>query len=434
MAITVRFFLRQPAKDATGNKKPLSNPHPIQCRVTVDGIIDAGFSTGVRVDPAIWDQKGQKASGRSDHGQRVTRQLIQIRTKLEQIHDWQYERYDKKQGPKPTPKTIRHEFDTGKKPATDSTGIPQQGITLISAFQSFITKMKDEQKTAIGRSKITVRAYENSFVLLKSFLATNPAFAAEDVNIGWAKRYYAWLLKQPISDKDNRTRSLSTACRIVKRVSYILDYLTEFQALPGGNPIARMKLQKSPDKEVYFLEPAQIGKLFAFSAPDNRGGAAALWWARLMVITGLDYPDAVRFARKRDVYTQHTPYGQKIIIHRAKSGVECEIPVTGQVAALLDKQFAEYPAGPRDYSHAHVNNHVNDFASEIGFTRRLSVKTLRKTAGAWMLWRGFRLEAVSKALGHTSITTTQRYYVKITGTLIDLEMKRMHEGGDSKAA
>ncbi len=428
MAITVRFFLRQPAKDADGNKRPLSNPHPIQCRVTVDGIIDAGFSTGVRVDPAIWDQKGQKATGRSDHAQRVTRQLIQIRTKLEQIHDWQYDRYDKKQGPKPTPKTIRHEFDTGKKPVADSTGTPQQGITLISAFQSYVTQMEDQQKTPLGRTDSTITLYKQNLALLKDYLSNRPGLLAEDVTIGWAKNYYAWLLKQPAGKNKKGTRSLSTARRIVKRISSILDYLNEFQVLPNGNQVARMKLQKSPDKEVYFLDPAQIDRLFALTT-DDPAEAVVLWWSRLMVITGLDYPDAVRYAQDRAAYTYKTPYGEKVIIDRAKTCVTSEIPLTGEVLVLLNALFDQYPTGARVYCKVHVNNRIDNVAVKIGFTLPLSIKIFRKTAGAWMLWRGFRLEAVSKALGHSNITTTQRYYVKITGTLIDLEMKRMYESG-----
>lgn len=431
IAITVRFFLRQPKKDAHGNKKPLSNPHPIQCRVTVDGTIDAGFSTGVRVDPAIWDQKGQRANGRSDHAQRVTRQLIQIRTKLEQIHDWQFERYDKKQGPKPTPKTIRHEFDTGKRPVQEGEE-PGEGMTLIGAYESVMLKLRNEQGTPLALSPDTLKIYDICFKKLKEFLGNNTGFLAEDVTTGWAKRFYTWLLKQPVRNNTTKTLSLTVAYRTVKRVSYVLDYISEFQALPKGNPLMNLKLQTSPTKEVYFMEPHHIDELFKLSITGSR--AVVLWWAKLMVITGLDYPDAIEFAKNRDKYTDYTPYGQKISIPRAKTGVMSVIPVTGDMVARLDVLFTEYPKPPRIYVYIHVNELLADIAEMVGFTGNLTTKILRKTAGAWMLWRGFRLEAVSKALGHSDTITSQRYYVKITGTLIDLEMKRMYDSGESKAA
>ena len=55
----------------------------------------------------------------------------------------------------------------------------------------------------------------------------------------------------------------------------------------------------------------------------------------------------------------------------------------------------------------------------------VSIKIGRKTAGALFLAKGYRMEAVSKILGHATVAITERHYVKVTGSLVDVEMKRL---------
>lgn len=46
-----------------------------------------------------------------------------------------------------------------------------------------------------------------------------------------------------------------------------------------------------------------------------------------------------------------------------------------------------------------------------------SFKSLRDTYGSWMLSAGVRLIVVSKQLGHASVTTTEKHYVRILASL-----------------
>lgn len=48
---------------------------------------------------------------------------------------------------------------------------------------------------------------------------------------------------------------------------------------------------------------------------------------------------------------------------------------------------------------------------------RASFKCLRDTYGSWMLSAGVRLVVVSKQLGHASVTTTEKHYVRILASL-----------------
>ncbi|GAB4042060.1 hypothetical protein GCM10028774_52820 [Spirosoma jeollabukense] len=211
--------------------------------------------------------------------------------------------------------------------------------------------------------------------------------------------------------------SVGTATNHCSCVIEALDWLRS-QYLIIVNPVAEVELARNPTKEVYFLEPQHIDRLFAIN-PEPRY-KNSLWWFKLICLTGMDLPDAVRYAYNRERYEARTLAGKlKIVIRRDKPPKnECNIPVLPRLVELWAEVNGKPPrlvTGPT------LRNHLKVIQKLIGFDKPLTPKIGRKTAGMIFLEK-YSIKAVSGILGHSSINTTERHYVKIRGSYIDQEM------------
>ena len=153
-----------------------------------------------------------------------------------------------------------------------------------------------------------------------------------------------------------------------------------------------------------------------------------LWWAKLMCFTGMDYCDAIRYARHRQAFEQPTPSGKtKIVIERSKPPRNyCEIYLLPEVEAL----FTQHPTGPVDPVLADINRNLKVIQDAIEFPLTLTSKICRKTAGVHFLRLGFQLATVSKMLGHSSIRTTEQHYVRVISSQVDQDIERVARYGE----
>lgn len=392
----------------------------LQVRITIRGAEGSLFSAGVKLHPSEWDQQQQRAVGEGERIEKANAHLAALRNRIVEVHCLQHQRYLDGLGTAPTPESIRDEVKPGKKPtlpavgnATPATGLSQQNL-LIHTYQDYIYYVGGAGEV----SPSTLEKWLFGFKYLIQFLNDRP-LSCQEVSLSWAKQYHYWLLRQPNPNRPTQRLSIETATRYVRRVVAILDHAVNTGVLES-NPLFALKLPHGKTKEVYFLEEEHIARLFALQLTGFE--AESVWWLKLICLTGLDYPDAVRYAQNRQHYERAVGSGRKLVIRRAKPPHgECHIPFLPELDAL----FAQYPTGPAPLSSNKVNECLRVIAGCIGFNRPLTCKIGRKSAGALFLLRGYRMEAVSRILGHASVSMTERHYVKITGSLVDKEMERL---------
>ena len=168
----------------------------------------------------------------------------------------------------------------------------------------------------------------------------------------------------------------------VATVRMVLAFLVEQDQL-SANPLIGVKLPKGKKKTVVWLSPDQVGALWQIKPGELLGNKevstyrveAALFWYKVIILTGMDYVDAVSYVQDRAAYEGYSIGGRKIIMKRGKNESECHIPFPDKLEELLSGPI---PGAHRIQS---VNNGLAVIRELIGFEAPLITKIGRKTAG-----------------------------------------------------
>lgn len=422
LSLGIRLRLLPPKKGRT-----YTNPHSLQLRITIDGKENPGFvpyweGEKLQVDPACWNVKHQKSTRRDDP---INDRILELTSHIKSIY------HNQRLIGIPTVQSIRYELSTGISPEwsalqgwlypSDNSFKISPNSPLDEAYLAYMAHLKSAEGTANALSPITIGRWKRGLFLLHEFTAKTkqPLPLAKAVTIGWAKRYHTWLQTQYGGRHNRQAISAGQASRFVLKVSTVLTWMIE-EGWINDNPIAKVGWPRHEDKEVHFLEPEHVHQLLQLDWQGTKG--VALWWFCLMCCTGMDYPDAVAYAQNRKAFEIKGSEGKKIVGRRKKPPHnEYHLPLLEEVEML----FQKYPTGPADISSQCVNRYTDQIEQELGINWRITAKTGRKTYGCLMLAAGHRISDVSLMLGHSSIATTERYYVKVNGASIDRSMKRV---------
>lgn len=300
--------------------------------------------------------------------------------------------------------------------------------TLSVAFTQYITTLR-ERSGALALSPITLGRWERCLLLLDTFTmhSGQPCPLATKVTVGWARRFHAWLQGDAIREYKLRPLELLQANRLLYKVREVLQWVYE-EGLADKNPLLGVKWARAIRRyNILFLEVDQVRQLAQLDLDGPI--VAARWWFLLMCYTGMDYPDAVAYAKDRKAYERLGRAGWKIVGNRKKPPHNTYyVPLLPEVLAL----FEQYPEGPHEYCLNSINLYTAKFEQLLGIDWRITAKTARKTFGNMMLQRGYRIADVSRMLGHSTIAMTERHYVRVSETHIDSAMLRV-EGAPSAA-
>ncbi|GAB4035469.1 hypothetical protein GCM10028774_24920 [Spirosoma jeollabukense] len=383
------------------------------------------------INPANWSNERQLSCLPGDP---LNRKLAAVKKKAKRIYQKQEDA-----GFVPSAKSISLELITGETPElikgkwgySQPTYDPKSAYKLMKeltpqsslalAYQAYTAYLHTKKNTAGGLSDITLGRWARGLKLLNAFAdATEvPLPVVSKISLGWAKRFHTWLQTQIGGPKCLKPISISQATRFVLKISNVLDWMIE-EDLITTNPISRIGWPKSPDKEVLFLEAEHVHHLLTLDLKGTKG--ITYWWFLLMCCTGMDYLDAIDYAKNRKAFEVLGPAGWKIVGHRHKPPhSEYHLPLLNEVNAL----FNMWPNGPIRLTSNCLNQYTHQIQKDLGIPWRITIKTARKTFGSLMLAAGHRIADVSLMLGHRSISTTEKYYVKVRGTSIDRSMERV---------
>jgi integrase/recombinase XerD len=135
-----------------------------------------------------------------------------------------------------------------------------------------------------------------------------------------------------------------------------------------------------------------------------------------MCYTGLSYSDLQQLKLEN---INSTINGNKIIkISRKKTNEYCMIPLVNRALQIIEK-YSNHPFVVNNgyalpvISNKKMNDYIKEMVKIIGIKKTVSCHVARHSFATNALEMGVPIETVSKALGHSSIKTTQ-IYAKIT--------------------
>lgn len=292
----------------------------------------------------------------------------------------------------------------------------------------------EEQLPLLGVSEGTLKHYYPLVTRLTQF---GKMTRWQDVTIENIYNFDAWLhgQKKHLGQGDKMRRgiekeSLSDAgiYNYHKCLKALLARADKFGKI-DRNPYERLKGQfKRGDKEnVEYLTEDEMKKFEALELPEGSDLETAHSLFIFQMYTGLPYSDMQAFDisnykwdGKRWNYT-----GQRI-----KTGVPYVSSLLPPAVAVLEKYDMKIPK----MSNADYNFHLKELQKMAGIKTRLHSHLARHTFATFMLRNGVKIENVSRMLGHTNITQTQRY-AKVLAQSVhdDFDMIAEKLGGHEKS-
>lgn len=423
MPISIRFRIRPPKKG-----QARVNFAPIQVRLKIDRTTTAFAAVWkdekLVVSPAKWSIQKRRSTERACL---LNDDLDALDSEIRRIN-----RSQREQSRTPTALSVQYQLIeneppvwTGAAPAfwefprwltKDSLIKELSGETdLVDIIRAYLLTVVEPG--SIDRS--TKHRWRRLPDLVKAY---SPKITPRQLSDLWGSDFCDYLLTRR-DDRRYPDRGMTPhhAGRYVRMVSMVLDWMVRGRWL-RKNELSGYQAPKGVTKDIYYLEPEQVYTLMQTRLTGS--GELARWWFCLMCVTGLDYPDAIAYVANRKSLEQMGKYGMKLIGKRKKApNNEFDVPLLDEVSEL----FAEYPKGPGRLSPQTLNKKTDVFEYILSFERNITIKTARKTFGALMLYKGYRIQEVSRMLGHSSIKTTEVYYIKVLGTMVDAGMKRVQE-------
>lgn len=412
------YFRIRPGLTKPGKKQ-------LQIRLTVDGETVADYASGVYVRPDIWKQSDQQCSGRSAEASATNERLSEIELEHREILRQLKYRFGRGEGPRPTAQTIKAEWLTPG--ATDP-----ELLVFYRTYHAYVESLAGSEDEKGKKTMDKLRTAEKHLI---AFVAHHiekngltGRFTLRDVTTAFGKQFHAWLQVNPVTGK--RKMQKTGANKYLSVLRDCLEYAIDSDYL-SKNPLDKFRPKRGKSKEIYFLDEHHLQRLTELSVDDPQM-KAVIWWGLLMSFSGLDYVDAVRYARNREAYERPSKEGTIIYIQRSKQPRNwCEIPMLAQVEFL----FMLHPEGPRAPILPDLNRHLKAVESMIGFSGRqsdgkpwrLTSKICRKTAGAVFVRKGYPFDAVSKILGHADVRVTKDHYTSLASISIEAEMRRIRK-------
>ncbi len=387
----VLFFLKR-------DKQKKNGTVPLMCRITVDGE-ESRFSMKTDIEPAFWDVKTGKMTGRSVKAQETNALMDNTKSVLNRIYHQELERIQKVSAEK-----VKNIF----------LGINTKQQTLLELFK----KHNADVKTLIGKnkSKATYQKYEVTLKHVTNFLRKK--YSLSDIPFCEINHMFISNLETYLMvDCQCNANTTAKFIQFFKRIILIARNNGWLQHDPFANYKIRLnkvdrgyltkeELECIVSKKIDIKRLEYVRDIFVFSC-----------------FTGLAYIDVYNLKESNI----RTSFDGKlwIMTKRQKTDVNSNIPLLEVPRMILEKYKGKLPEGK--ILPISSNQKMNAYLKEIGdlceIKKNLTFHLARHTfATTITLSQGVPIESVSKMLGHTNIKTTQ-IYARITDNKIGHDME-----------
>lgn len=295
------------------------------------------------------------------------------------------------------------------------------------AVWQFVESQSDEQTFVswcekqiplLGISDGTAKHYKPLITKLTEYGKMNKW---QDLTVENIANFDAWLHQQtkPLSDARRKggakpeKLSDSGIYNYHKCLKALLNRALSFDKI-GRNPYDRLKgkFKRGERENPEYLTEDEMRRFEAIILPQGSELDVVHDLFIFQMYTGLPYSDMQAFDASEYKYDGEA---WKRVGKRIKTGVPYVSQLLPPAVKVLEKYGWEIP----QLSNADYNRHLKALGQMAGIKTRLHSHLARHTFATWMLSHDIPIEHVSKMLGHTNITQTQRYAKVLAQSVYD---------------
>lgn len=284
--------------------------------------------------------------------------------------------------------------------------------TVLQYYDYFI-----QQETKLinnGKSKGTIQSYEKRFRNILKFLQEKNQINIFpwQVSVRLIREFEYWMRSDRKCSNDYTMKNIQLLGRIMKLAIENKDAFV--------NPLDLYDFKYERNVRRVFLEPEELAIL------ENRVfKQKTLNKIKDVYIfccyTGLSYSDVHKFDVEIHIINgpDRTPW---INYNREKTDSETYLPLLSTAEALLNKYNGKLPVMTNQV----MNRYLKEIAVLCNIDKNLTMHTARKTFGNIMHNEfSVPIDSVSRMLGHTSVRTTQQWYVKTSMKKVMKDMENV---------
>ncbi|SHJ66493.1 Site-specific recombinase XerD [Maribacter aquivivus] len=382
------------------NKKNKKGMCPLNVRITYLKKRKEA-SSGIMVNPLLWDSKQQSSASRATSGEQINQQLeVQVAAIRKAYLKLQLGNDDF---------TVENIWDMflGK--------VEKKNEYVISYFEKFLVKKskligKDLKMSTWKKSEYVcadVAAFINSKYQKNDF----PLIKLDQTFLDDFEYYLKTVKNQKQVTINKSIQRFRKPIKIAVAEGYLV-----------SDPFVMHKPGRVR-KEVIFLteDELQLLEEYKFTQP------------RLQLVkdlfifccyTGLAYHEMANL--KREHIIKGFDGNEWIKIRREKTNKQISIPLLPRAKVIMIKynEMNDYVL-PR-FSNQKINSYLKEIAGIVGINKSITHHIARKTfASTVLLYNDVPMEIVSELLGHSSMKITQEYYGMIVQKRVGEEMERV---------
>jgi integrase len=276
----------------------------------------------------------------------------------------------------------------------------------------------EKQIPLLGISDGTAKHYKPLITKLTEYGKMNKW---QDLTVENIANFDAWLHQQtkPLSDARRKAGakpeklSDSGIYNYHKCLKALLHRALSFGKI-DANPYDRLKgkFKRGERENPEYLTEDEMKRFEAVILPQGSELDVVHDLFIFQMYTGLPYSDMQAFNSSDYKYDGEA---WKRVGERIKTGVPYVSQLLPPAVKVLEKYGWEIP----QLSNADYNRHLKALGQMAGINTRLHSHLARHTFATWMLSHDIPIEHVSKMLGHTNITQTQRYAKVLAQSVYD---------------
>ena len=377
---------------------------PIYCKLTTDGINRQQFSTRLYIRPEIWDKDAQCVRGTSEDAVLINRRLQDITVELKSIERKLYEADGN---------VSLDEFYSLYKNKTANEH------TLCGIFRERIKRME----SLVGKeySPSTLQKFREVFAHVERYIQN--LYKSTDIPI---RRVDYFFVKQFEDTLLSQGLKAITINKIMQRLRQMVVYAFKCNYIQQDPFVEYRPLKER--KRLVFLTQEELKLLEDYHFAQQRLEEVKNIYL-FSVYTGLAYHEAQALQPKHIV--KGFDGRNWIYLVRQKTDREIAVPLQPQAELLIMRferfcKVNEY-VQPR-ISNQKVNSYLREIAEVVGIDKKLTHHTARKTfATTILLYNDVPIEVVSKLLGHSDISVTQRSYAQVLNKNISNHIGRLEK-------
>lgn len=367
----ITFFLR--------SNKDRKKTFVMYCRVSMNSKITE-FSLNEKIDPGTWNQESQTLKSKNKQQNNYVNTLMNsITYKLKQI-------------------AVLHNVNDPKEMVNLLKGKPaiqDQPILLVDVLETYIrSEAKTKTSNTIKNHRIKLKNLLQFQDHLKTVFYINPTDPKNCFDLPTAERFKSWF-----QEKKN-TNNITSASRNIELFVQAFHFAVK-KGMIKGFELSLYRPERDSTKTTIYLSEIEVNRLMTetFISPMYERVRDLYLF---QIGTGLSYSDIWGNWELKD-----TPLGMIMTGTRKKNAQNFFVPVNEIALAILKKYNYHLPK----YENQTYNRVLKEIAEKVGIKKRLSTHTGRKTFASLMDQDGWSIESIAKMLGHSSIKTTETYYI-----------------------